>query len=139
VVAYSTWGRTPPKGAGLEDVGRPSEHVLCVNPAAPGGGSGVVTPIFPWFLPEGIAPGVITPQPSTLWVAFPDLYTARCMRQGTRSWLLVTRIRHPGDPRPTVKPILAPAVGLHAADVNLPLGALITLIRAETKAYLASH
>jgi len=33
---------------------------------------------------------------------------------------------------------LAPP-GLHAADVNIALGALINLIRAETKAYAASH
>ena len=32
--------------------------------------------------------------------------------------------------------ILSPAMGLHAADVNIALGALITLIRSETAAYL---
>jgi hypothetical protein len=30
-------------------------------------------------------------------------------------------------------------VGLHAADVNNALGALINLIRAETRAYAGSH
>lgn len=46
-----------------------------------------MTPIFPWFLTEGITPGPVTPQPRTLWVAFPELHTARCVRQGTRSAL----------------------------------------------------
>ena len=139
IVAYSSWNRTPPPDAGLEGVGNRSQHVLCVNPAAPGGGTAPITPIFPWFLPEGITPGPVQPQPSTLWVAFPELYTARCVRRGTRSWLLVTRIPTPADPRPTVEPILSPRLGLHAADVNIALGALINLVRAETKGYTASH
>jgi len=111
--------------------------VLCVNPAAPAGGSGPITPIFPWFLPEGIIPGPLKPRPSTTWVALPELYSARCVRAGARSWLLVTRIQRAGDPRPTAQPIFSPSMGLHAADVNIALGALITLIRGETAAYLA--
>jgi hypothetical protein len=47
--------------------------------------------------------------------------------------------QHDCDPRPTVRPVLSPRQGLHAADVNIALGALINLIRAETKAYTASH
>jgi hypothetical protein len=139
IVAYSSWGETPPAGAALLDVDDPAKHLLCVNPAAPAGGSAPITPIFPWFLPEGITPGPVTPRPSTLWVAFPELYRARCVRSGTRSWLLVTRVATPGDPRPTVRPVLARGLGLHAADVNIALGALINLVRAQTKSYLASH
>ena len=61
------------------------------------------------------------------------------VQQGPRSWLLITRIPHAGDPRPTVQPIFSPSMGLHAADVNIALGALITLIRDETAAYVAHH
>jgi hypothetical protein len=139
IVAYSSWNRTPPGDAGEQGVAKPGQHVLCVNPAAPAGGSGPVTPIFPWFLPEGILPGLLKPQPSTTWVALPDLYTARCVRAGARSWLLITRIQHAGDPRPSAQPILSPSMGLHAADINIALGALITLVRSETAAYLAHH
>jgi hypothetical protein len=139
IVAYSSWNRTPPGDAGEQGVAKPGQHVLCVNPAAPAGGSGPVTPIFPWFLPEGILPGLLKPQPSTTWVALPELYTARCVRAGARSWLLITRIQHAGDPRPSAQPILSPSMGLHAADINIALGALITLVRSETAAYLAHH
>ena len=54
---------------------------------------------------------------------------------------MAARDPHPdtGDTRPTVKPILSPALGLHAADVNIALGALINLVRAQTKSYAASH
>jgi Protein of unknown function (DUF3089) len=139
IVAYWSWSRTPPADAGLEGVGSPGEHVLCVNPSTPSGGSGTVTPIFPWFLTEGITSGPVTPQPRTLWVAFPALYTARCVQQGTPSWLLVTRSTIASDPRPMVRPVLSPRLGLHAADVNIALGALINLIRAEIRAYSGSH
>jgi hypothetical protein len=48
VVAYSTWSRSPPEDAGEQEVTKPStQHVLCVNPGAPGGGSAPITPIFP--------------------------------------------------------------------------------------------
>jgi hypothetical protein len=139
LIGYSTWTRTPPADAWEEHVDSPSEHVLCVNPGAPAGGSAAITPIFAWVVPEGLVPGRITPEPKTFWISFPDLYRARCVRQGERSWLLVTRIPHPGDPRPTVQPILAPAAGLHAADVNIALGNLISLVQAETKAWTATH
>jgi hypothetical protein len=139
VVGYSTWGSTPPKNAGLQSVGKASEHVLCVNPAAPAGGSAMLDTIFAWAVPEGIVPGAISPAPTTFWVSFPNLYRARCVRQGPRAWLLVTRIEHPGDPRPTVQPILGAGIGYHAADVNLPLGNLLAMVQGETKTYLASH
>ena len=38
--------RTPPADASLLGVDHPGEHVLCTNPAALGGGSGPITPIF---------------------------------------------------------------------------------------------
>jgi hypothetical protein len=133
VVAYSTWSRTPPD-EGLSD---PSRHDLCVNPAAPGGGGAAITPIFPWFQPEGLMQPPKT-TPSTFWLALPDLYTARCVRQGPRSWLLVTRIRHAGDRRPTVQGIVGPG-NLHAADVNVVLGELVALVRAQGRAFASRH
>jgi hypothetical protein len=110
-----------------------------VNPGNLAGGSGPITPVFPWIVPEGIVPGAIRPEPKTFWIAFPSLYTARCVRQGQRSWLLVTRIKHPGDPRPTVQPVVGANMGLHAADVDLPLGNLIALVTDESKAWTAAH
>jgi hypothetical protein len=134
IVAYSSWNRTPPQNAGEEGVDKSSQHVLCVNPAAPGGGSAAITPIFPWFLPEGIV-APLARSPGTFWLSLPGLYTARCMEQGTRSWLLVSRTGTPGDTRPTAEPILGPSMGLHAADVNIALGELIGLVRTEAHAY----
>jgi hypothetical protein len=82
--------------------------------------------------------GIVTPlpqSPGTFWLSLPGLYTARCVQQGTRSWLLVSRTGTPGDTRPTAEAILGPSMGLHAADVNIALGELIGLVRAEAHAY----
>jgi Protein of unknown function (DUF3089) len=136
VVAYASWDRTPPAAAAGQDVDRSSEHVLCVNPAAPGGGSAPITPIFAGIDPEGIAP-LTKAWTSLPWVEFPGLYTARCVREGNRAWLLVTRTHTPGDRRPTVQEVLGPDRGLHAADVNIALETLVELVTSQGRSWLA--
>jgi hypothetical protein len=136
IVAYSSWSHALPADAMFQQVSSPSQHVLCVNPAAPGSsGSAPITPIFVGQLPEGIVP-LPSVYDHDLFVVFPDLYTARCVQHGTRAWLLVTRIHHPGDRRPTVQQVLAPNWGLHAADVNIALANLISLVGSESRAWL---
>jgi len=139
VVAYSSWGSTPPADAGLENVAKPgSEHVLCVNPAAPGSSaSAAITPIFPGRYSVGLFPLDSTAYFAYPFVTFPDLYTARCVRRGSRAWLLVSRIHTPGDHRPTVEDVLAPNRGLHAADVNIALANLVALVASESRAWLS--
>jgi hypothetical protein len=108
-----------------------------VNPAAPAGGGAPITPIFPWFQPEGLMP-VPAWTPRTFWLSLPDLYTARCVWKDGRAWLLVTRIRRPGDARPTVRSVFGGA-NLHAADVNVALGELVALVGAQGTAYASRH
>jgi hypothetical protein len=137
IVGYSSWNHTPPKDAKFEGIDQAGDHVLCVNPGAPGGGVASATPVFPWFSTEGLAPRYKSAPVSTLWLSYPGLYTARCVREGTRAWLLVTPTKEAGDTRPTVKGVLAPTWGLHAADVNIALAELVSLVRSEAKAYSA--
>ncbi len=139
VVAYSSWIHTPPGDAEFQSVPNRSQHVLCVNPAAPGSKAAApITPVFPGISSQGILP-VTSALAKNLWVALPDLYKARCVQRGSRAWLLVTRIEIPGDRRPTVTGVLAPNWGLHAADVNIALGSLISLVTTERAAWLAHH
>ncbi len=139
VVAYSSWDKTPPAGAAFESVPKPhAEHVLCVNPAAPGGGSAAITPIFAGYNSEGLVPPR-SPYLRYQWVEFPGLYKARCVQKGSRAWLLVTRIHTVGDPRPTVQEVDQPDEGLHAADVNVDLANLVSLVRAEAHAFVSHH
>jgi hypothetical protein len=140
VVAYSSFAGTPPADAKFESVADTStEHVLCVNPAAPGSTAPTpITPLFPNFATEGIAP-----QPkivrSIVWNEYPGLYTARCVQQGFRAWLQVTRIHHPGDPRPTVHGIFPASWGLHAADVSIDLPNLVALVASQSRSWAVRH
>jgi hypothetical protein len=136
VVAYSSWDRTPPADADLETA-EAGTHVLCVNPAAPG--SNASAPITPWFTGvevSGIISKLFTPFPKTVWISFPDMYTAQCVRNGQRAWLLVKRIAHPGDARETVSELQGPARGLHPADVNIALTQLVQLVGDQVKSYM---
>ena len=136
VVAYEAWNGTPP--ASWTGPSSPAQVYLCVNPGAVGGGSGAITPIFPGLNSEGIVPPG-SPYLRYTWVEFTGLYTARCVTKGNRSWLLVTRIHHPGDKRPTVQAIYTRPHELHPADVNIDLGNLISLVQSETATWKARH
>jgi hypothetical protein len=138
VVAYSAWVRTPPPDASYQDVSSPSRQILCVNPAAPGdGGKAPITPAFPWHSTQGIVPEAPGPPPTgTQWISLPNLYTARCVSRGSRAWLLVEPIRRRNEPRPVVQAFLD-ARGLHAADVNIALETLVSLVRTQSSAWLA--
>jgi DUF3089 family protein len=139
VVAYSSWDRTPPKNAAFQNAG-PGKHVLCVNPAALAGGTAPITPVFLWFYAGGILSAAPTRQVDSIFMSFPGLYTAHCVQQGSRAWLRVERVTLTnGDPRPTVQEVLSPNWGLHAADINIALGDLVGLVRAQSKAWIAHH
>jgi len=77
--------------------------------------------------------------PSTPWVAFPGLYSAECLRDGTASWLQVDHSRTPGDTRPIVRPTFGHGWGLHGVDLNIALGDLVSLVAAQSATYTATH
>src|SRR5262249_27721564 len=134
VVAYSTWDRTPPANASFESVRNPAtQHVLCVNPAAPGSSAAVnVTPLFlstdfsEW---GGMSPGLFMAV-NTDWVSYPNLYRARCARKGAMAWLEVKPFTH-GDKRPVMKEQRGPTWGLHPLDVNIALFELVGLVASQ--------
>jgi hypothetical protein len=151
VVAYSMFDTTPPANAYFGYV-KPAQlvpwqsisqaeaanlQVLCTNPAALAGGSGVLDPYFTTTLSGGdlfrpiIAP---IPSPPSRWVNYPDLYTAQCMNSNGANWLQIDDIAGPGDRRWVVHPDYS-QTGLHIYDLNLALGNLVTLVRDETAAY----
>jgi hypothetical protein len=98
-------------------------QVVCVNPAAIGGGTGELSPYFP---SEGLE--------ATPWVFFPKLYSARCESSSGATWLQVTKSSGVSDHRPVVKETDGSDWGYHPYDVNLALGNLV----ADTAAAEAS-
>ncbi|HXY43549.1 MAG TPA: DUF3089 domain-containing protein [Acidimicrobiales bacterium] len=132
VIAYSSFMGAPPadslfarpgQGVSLQSgqTATAGLQVVCVNPAAPSGGTGALQPIFP-------APRrVLAP-----WVEYPDLYTATCESAGGATWLNIQVVKVPGDRRPIVSDVpLGPRWGLHEYDVNLALGNLVQMVASE--------
>jgi hypothetical protein len=141
VIAYSTFGSTPPPAALF---GRPGQgvsaqsgqttttgqQVACVNPATFSSSAG---PLQPYFLAGGAkVPGVPVTTP---WVTFPGLYTAQCRFSTGATWLQVTATPASGDPRPTVTDSLGPLWGYHLVDVNIALGNLVRDVAVEESAH----
>ena len=139
VIAYSTFASEPGRDAA---VGRPgqgvsvmsgqtarfAQQVACVNPATFSSKAGDLVPMYPTVL--HLVAGVVTP-----WTAFPQLYSAQCMRQGGVGWLQVHRIRPATQ---DFRPIVTnggPVWGYHTDDLNLTLGNLLLDVAYEEASY----
>jgi hypothetical protein len=152
VIAFSTFGETPPPdaifgrpgGALSADSATENREVLCTNPAALGGGKKPVTAVAP---AEPFAPGssigaatlaVGAPpqvEAKTAFVAFPKAYEAECSDAGGANVLLVT----PRDGAPTPKAIPSASWGLHLLDGNIAQGNLVALVGHQAGAYAQRH
>ena len=116
-------------------------EVLCVNPSAYAEGSSVAglmryesTTPFPGLLGTYFQ----APKASTPWVGLPGQYTGQCERTSGASWLQLTNVGPPGDPREQIKETLGPLWGTHLEDVNAALGNLVELTTIQSRVYLGS-
>jgi Protein of unknown function (DUF3089) len=142
VIAFSTFGETPPADAIFGRTSEAGDEVLCTNPAALGGGSAKITPVQPRepFAPGTTIAGAIgalgVPQPkvSTAWGETPNAYSARCST-GAANALVITPLR--GAPVFRASP--TPSWGLHLVDANIALGNLVPLVRHQAARWLAAH
>lgn len=123
LVAYSSFSSESPPGL-LSLFGR--GNVVCVNPAAPGGGSAALHPYFA----GNIAAAAKVPTP---FVMFKDQVRAECVDTGTLSYLSVSAVAGKFS---LPKYVTGPEWGLHLIDVNLAMGDLVALAASQTAAYL---
>ncbi len=150
VVAYVTFRANvpPPANSRFGRVTGTDMVAACVNPAAPGGGSGELYAYL--SASRGIVssanepkPWVTPPQPiTTPFVSLPGLLTAECVSNDKGSYLAVTVKGNPADPR--TDEIVGDVVvngqvqadwGLHLIDVNVAMGNLVDLVRQQAQAY----
>ncbi len=143
VIAFSTFDQPPPATGSLFGVpprGASGMQVLCTNPAALGGGSGVLNPISPSapFDPKSVLStgikllGVHFPTPPTVWWSAPGAYTAQCKTLNGATVLEIAA-RH-GAPTPNPSPTAG--WGLHLLDANIALGNLIEIVKHEAAAFV---
>jgi hypothetical protein len=147
VVAYSSFDQPPPPDSAFARVGGSSARtgeghglqVLCVNPAALGGGAGTLEPYRSTIPIPGPIGAIDGPHPSapTPWVRYPGRYTAKCESKNGATWLQITDIGEPTDqPGPfQVSSVLGPTWGLHLQDMNLALGNLVDLVHSQVAAF----
>lgn len=153
-MAWSLYGSAPTKSALFGSIksslrrstGLPTPtdaEVVCTNPAELSGDGGRLETYtrreaFPGLI--GIALRTmyfgLPPQASTPWIAPGERYKASCRRVRNGHVLMV----RPANAA-TILPIESPWPdwGLHLADVNLPLGNLVRLVREKSAAYAAAH
>ena len=145
VVAYSSFDATPAKDAAFSRVDSsinvfankstvPSQ-VVCVNPAAPAGGTAPLSMYLPTDLAGALEATTRQPKVTTAWTAYPNLYTGHCVSAGGATWLQIDRANGASDRRPTVSALATPTWGLHLLDVNLALGNLVDLAGSEAASF----
>jgi hypothetical protein len=139
VIAFSTFGETPPANAIFGRGAPAGQEVLCTNPAALGGGSAKITPIQPRepFAPGTTIAGAINlvgvpePKVATPWGASPNAYSAHCATGAVKA-LIITPLRG----APVFHPSPDATWGLHLVDANIALGNLIPLVRHQAAVWL---
>ena len=106
--------------------------VVCNNPAALGGGSAALSPYF--RAASGIIPNL--PAVSTPYVTLPNFLRGECVARDGYSFLEVTVMGDPSDPRPDdIGGDLTPDWGLHLVDVHLVMGDLVKLAKEQIAAH----
>jgi hypothetical protein len=143
VIAFSTFDVVPPADSKFGRTATPGLQVLCTNPAALGGGSGLLDPIFPTqpFAPgSSIAAGIqllgsTVPDVHTPWVSSPGAYRAECSSAAGADVLEIT----PQSGAPTIHPSPDATWGLHLVDGNIALGNLIGVVHSQAMVYARSH
>jgi hypothetical protein len=134
VLAFSTFNDTPPANSLFGRTKARGLEVLCTNPAALGGGSAKLSPIYP---SKPFAQSVIgaeanaalagLPRPSTTWATFPDSVSGHCSGAGGADVLRV----EPLGSSFHLTPLPDATWGLHLSDANVALGNLVALARHQ--------
>jgi hypothetical protein len=149
VVAYSSFLGEPPKNAlfarpdsadtllsGVNPAEISEPEVLCVNPTQFVQDAEASGPLFPYFsttpFPGLLGNATQTPAAPTPWVSTPGQYSAQCRHGNGASWLQVTDVGPPEDPREQVQETLGAQWGTHLVDINLALGNLVPLVGLQS-------
>ena len=149
VIAFSTFNQPVPTptlfGRPIAFLGTkvsPGTVVLCTNPAALGGGSGMLNPIFPTqpFYPKSLlATGLAftgrkVPPAPTVFASEPGAFRAACSSANDANVLQIT----PVDGAETLRPSPTAEWGMHLLDANLALGNLLGIVRTQAAAFASS-
>jgi hypothetical protein len=147
IVTYASFRSSapPPPNALFGRQSAEGRQAACTNPASLPGGAGELRP---YFRARSRVPGATggawtaSGRIDTPYVTLPGLLTAECLKVEQHTYLGVTVRGNPADPRADDIPgdmmingERDPRWGLHLVDVNLALGNLVDIVRAQVRAY----
>ena len=150
VISYASFSDTAPPPADTV-FGRSDEGMAaCTNPASLGGGRGTLRPYFESDRGGGPfnqlatvraveEPWAVGAEITTPWVMLPDFVEAECVVRDGFSYLEITVLADPADPRTDDigGDMLLPSFGLHIVDANLAMGDLVEIVGRQAEAYIA--
>lgn len=137
VVAYATFraNSPPPSNSRFGKVA--DGRAACANPAALGGGKGVLTPYFFTDSQAAFSRGQ-GERIATSFITMPDFLEAECVDRGEFTYLALTVLSDPSDPRADdISGDITADWGLHMVDVHIAMGTLVELAASEYQAYAA--
>jgi hypothetical protein len=135
VIAYATFRKSspPPDNSRFGKVA--SGRAVCANPGALGGGKGILVPYFGGNQAAFAQGGT---RITTPYVSFPDFLEAECIEQGDFTYLALTVLSDPADPRvDDIGGDLSADWGLHLVDVSIAMGSLVSLAETQAGAFAA--
>jgi len=152
VISYASFRDTAPPPAD-SIFGRADQGVAaCTNPASLAGGRATLRPYFessrsagPFAqrvaLDAGDQPWVAGVDVTTPWVTLPDFVEAECVVRDGFSYLQITVLSDPSDPRidDIGGDLPLPSFGLHIVDANLGMGDLVDIVGRQAEAYTAKR
>jgi hypothetical protein len=142
MVAYSSYDIADPPGANALFGRSPDgNQVACTNPSTLAGAAG---PYDGSYFPTKVYNALLAPDNpppanvSTPFVLYRDLFQGDCVIKNGYSYLEITYLGQPGDPRgiPPYKNSASEALGfgLHLVDWNLPLQELMDTVQLQAAA-----
>ncbi|MGA2009664.1 MAG: DUF3089 domain-containing protein [Solirubrobacteraceae bacterium] len=143
VIAFSTFDATPPADSLFGVSFARGESILCTNPTALAGGTGLLDPIFPSAHAQATAAAeaaalsghagagatATAGAPARVWNSLPGAYSARC----TSGAVHVLEVR-PRDGALAPAPLPTRAWGLHLLDASIALGNLVDIVGRDAAA-----
>ncbi|HTB77980.1 MAG TPA: DUF3089 domain-containing protein, partial [Polyangiaceae bacterium] len=139
VVAYSSFDVNSPPGSNtLFGIAPSGQQTDCTEPGALAGNDAGVYggSYFPTHIANALlAPSTPTPDAGTAFVLYRNAFQGQCVDKSGVSYLQITDLVKPGDPRgePPYTSVSAASLGfgLHLVDWNLPMQELITIVSRQ--------
>ena len=150
-ISYASFrvNRPPPANSLFGRSRGPGLQAACTNPARLRGGRGVLHSYFPTngaALPILNLPPPVWVDPAlgvsidTPFVTTPRLVTSECAVRDGFSYLAITVLGNPADPRTDdIGGDLTPEWGLHLADANLAMGDLVVIAKRQARMWTRLH